>query len=81
MLDIIFSGYNVNPNRVSFYFVQNISHFVHISPPAEYRGKSGVERSGRRMGDCKMYEIKPIEFPLIFKYSWLLLVSPYLDQL
>ena len=51
LLDIIVSGYNVSPNRVPFYFEQNISHFVHISPQADYRGKSGVERSGRRMWD------------------------------
>ena len=51
LLDIIFSGYNVSPNRVQFYFVYNISHFVHISPPADYRGKSRVERSGQRKGD------------------------------
>ena len=24
---------------------------MHISPPADYRAKSGVEHSGRRMGD------------------------------
>ena len=51
LLDIMFSGYNVSPNRVPFYFAWNISHFVNISPPADYRGKSGVECSGRRMGD------------------------------
>ena len=51
LLDIISSGYNVSPNRDPFYFELNISHFVHISPPADYRGKSRVERSGRRMED------------------------------
>ena len=43
LLDIIFSGYD--PHRVPFYFVMNISCFVHIRPPADYRGKSGAERS------------------------------------
>ena len=51
LLDIIYSGYNVSPNGVLFYFVYNI-HFVRISPPADYRGKSLVKRRGWRMRDC-----------------------------